>query len=243
MRLGIISVIVLLTAVNPARSAFDDGVVALSEKKYEQAIEYFLAEAASAPDEAVYFNLGLAYEGQNNAVAAIWAFEQALKYNPISNKAAANARLIFQEMNPEQDWKSPYDWQIKLVMLIQAEFWVVLAVLMSLLLATSVFLLFFPSASWGWKKVAKFSLPVWIILFAFSMFSLWKQQDHLGTEKYGLVTRVDHTLFVGKDGVPSEVTAKLGERFRVMECEDDWCSIQLNNGEVYWLSMEDLLRY
>jgi tetratricopeptide (TPR) repeat protein len=243
MRLWVLFALVLVFMVYPVRSAFDEGVMALSEGSYDKAIDHFLAEAKVTPDEAVYFNLGLAYEGQKNSIAALWAFEQALKYNPISNKSAANARLVFQQMNPDESWISPYGWSTKLFMFWSSSIWLILSIFFALVLAALVFVRFYPWKNDVVRKIAVISIPVVLILVVVCVVSLNQQAKHLNSYQFAYATNMEVELFIGKEGVLSTIKISPAERLEVLECENDWCSIRLKNGEIYWIQAEELLKY
>lgn len=222
---------------------FDSGVHSLAEKEFDQAIEVFLELAEEQPSEAVFFNLGLSYLGRGEAVNALWAFESALKYNPNGQKAAHNARAIFGELRPDEEWKSPYALSSKLVTFLSARGWLIVSGILSLLLAMALFIaLSAVKKTWG-RRLANTLIPVSIVCIVLAGWAYQENLAHHSNDYFALVRNHNPPFYLGKDGVPASQVFQLGDRLSIISCEENWCALKTDAGEVFWTTRDQIATY
>jgi tetratricopeptide (TPR) repeat protein len=95
------ALIVLISALLTAQNAMDQGIAALKNGSYREALDFFAQEEALHPNDAkLHLNMGLAYVGmglaQENTHRAVTEFKKTLELEPTNKMAmAALASLSF----------------------------------------------------------------------------------------------------------------------------------------------------
>jgi tetratricopeptide (TPR) repeat protein len=225
-----------------AQSSMEEGLEFLGEKDYGQAIQTFQNEVKNNPSSEAFYNLGIAYIGKGEALYALWAFESALKYNPSSSKAAHNARVLFTELHPEENWIAPYGLGIRIVTYFSATFWMALAFLFSLGISVLIFFMLAKQKHMH-QNTFRALLVVGTLLLVCFVWAYGANKSHYSRDTYAIVKYHNAPIFIGKEGVPAATQFNIGDRLNFIVADEEWTSVSTKEGDVYWIESNQLLRY
>ncbi|MES2131720.1 MAG: hypothetical protein V4506_05175 [Bacteroidota bacterium] len=215
-----------------------------AEKNYKEAIntyEALLKEGFTS--YKLYYNLGNAYYKNKELGKAIYNYELANKLEPknediLTNLKIANEKTIDKIESKENFFMSAI--KSGLINGLSTAGWAWLSIL-SLTLAFILLFLFFLSRNLIVKRIGFFAGTISLILFVVSMVLGFSALDDKEHTKFAIITA--HETRTHED--PSTTAASKfslheGTRVKVIETNNEWTNIKLENGNEAWVKTEEL---
>lgn len=213
----------------------------ITSGNYDAAIEMLEPRIKQTPTFSDLYNLGIAFAEKKKYRKALGAFESALKIDPSSSKAQANAALVHKKILPESTWNNPFSWTDRMIVAFRP-FWIPAILISSLLLSIAIFFnVSKTKIRFLWIK--KIWLPASLLL-AISLIALNTLNEFHGTHSLAIAKKDYPTLYISPDGVPvkSEMQIPLRVDLKDYSADSIWVSIT-NSSERFWLKSEDLIIY
>lgn len=215
-----------------------------TEKKYKEAIavyESILQDGYSS--YKLHYNLGNAYYKNKQLGKAIYHYELANKLNPnnediLTNLRIANAKTIDKIESKENFFMSAI--KSGLVNALSTNGWAWLSI-GSLLISLALLFLFFFSSSLTFKRLGFFTGLLAFGVFIAAMilgFSALHDKQHT---QFAIITATESkTHEEPSDASGSKFSLHEGTRVRVLESNEDWTNIKLENGNEAWIKTADV---
>ena len=220
------------------QEAFEQGNVAYSEDRLEEAINYYQEVISNGKESwELYFNMGNAYFKMGLVPEAILYYEKARKLNPQEEDIQANLEIANLKTVDKVESKPELPlgrWWRGILNAFSIDDWAWMSIVLSFTaLAVMIVFLFLRGMA---KRISFFSA---LFFFGLSIlfFILGNQQKGLQTsEKYAIV----FTPSVTVKSEPEEDATKLfviheGTKIQVLKQEGDWNQISLMNGNKGWV--------
>lgn len=215
-----------------------------ADKNYKDAIiayEALLKEGFTS--YKLYYNLGNAYYKNKELGKAIYNYELANKLEPknediLTNLKIANEKTIDKIESKENFFMSAI--KAGLINGLSTAGWAWLSIV-SLTLAFILLFVFFLSKNLMLKRIGFFSGAISLILFVASMilgFSALDDKEHV---KFAIITA--HETRTHEDPsvtAVSKFSLHEGTRVKVIETNNQWTNIKLENGNEAWVKTEEL---
>lgn len=228
---------------NEEYSLFYNGVVALSEERYDDAIAFFTLSNKQNPTHAGFLNLGLAYAKTKDWSSALWASEVALKYDPNSSSAANNAAFALKKINKDKSWSHPYSSLTKFLTGLDTQTWYMLTWFFSILTAIMVVLAFYPNSMWRSKNILFLLSILFLLLFLGTYFSGSKVTKHYVNLNYALPIHSTVKSYAREGGIKLNKHLEEGERYEILELRDQWVKLSYSDQKPVWVQLEDVRLY
>lgn len=219
-------------------SAFDRGVKAYEEKKFETAILIFDSIYSETPnDVSVCFNLAKSYESNGNMGKAMLFYERCLVLSPYDSEALESAEKISIDLTKTErvSNSSPVD---KALLSISPNLWAIFSIVLALFIGLLIFLIAKGKAPH--KKRLYVGLALLGLLFlGGTIFSASSTQAHFQNEAIGYVT-LPNTPTYTETGSMTSVTIPEASRITILEnLEDELVKVQSNDGQIMVLKQSD----
>ncbi len=242
----VLIVVLLLSFLSSAQNnaLFEQGKQQYKSQNYQEAIATWKKIIENGQHSSdLYFNLGNAYYKINKIGPAIYYYEKALQLNPndaeIKNNLlfAKNARIDVIEPLPETLF---HKWYVAVSGLLTYTGWAIASVVFSFLV-TLLFLLYYFSFSEG-KKRLFFITSLVALLFLIGSFTMAFLTYSDSKNNHPAIVFSESTQVKTEPNMGSETafTIHEGTKVQVLEKEDNWAHILLENGKEGWVPSEDI---
>ncbi len=232
----------VVTAQNTA--LFEQGKQHYKSQNYQEAITNWKKIIESGKHSSdLYFNLGNAYYKLNKIGPAVYYYEKALQLNPSDKdiktnlKFAQNARIDVIEPLPETLF---HKWYKSISGILTYNGWALASVVFVLLFAL-LFLLYYFTLSEGKKRLFFVTSLVSLVFFALSItmaFLTFSEEKN----NHPAIVFAEATQVKNEPNMGAETTFTLheGTKVQILETDDSWVLIQLENGKQGWMPKTDL---
>ena len=217
---------------------------AYSNKDYKQAIFYYesiLKEGLSS--YKLYYNLGNAYYKTNELGKAIYYYELANKTEPNNEDVKNNLRIANEKTIDEIESKENFFLSaIKsgLVNVMSTNSWAWLSIL-SLIISLSLVFVFLVSKHIPTKRISFFSSMLFLLVFFSSMllgFSALKNKHQV---KFAIILPKETNIKAEPiASTKSKFQLHSGTKVKVLETNEEWTNIKLENGNEGWVKTSDV---
>lgn len=214
-----------------------------AEKKYKEAIasyESLLHDGYTS--YKLHYNLGNAYYKNKELGKAIYHYELANKLEPNNEDVLTNLRIANEKTIDKIESKENFFLSViksGLVNALSTNGWAWMSVI-SLIVSLGLFFLFFTSQSLLLKRIGFFAGFLCFILFPASMVLGFSALNDKQNNKFAIITaRETRTHEEPSDASGSRFSLHEGTRVRVLETNDEWTNIKLENGNEAWIKTAD----
>lgn len=249
MKLGF-KYIILLVAILVTNYSFANKELqtkaekAYADKNYNEAInayEQIIKEGYTS--YKLFYNLGNAYYKNNELGKAIYNYELANKLQPNNDDVKNNLRLANEKTIDEIECKENFFLSaIKsgLVNALTTNGWAWLSII-SLTITLGLAFLFISSTQINVKRISFFSSALFLLLFISSMilgFSALKNKKQV---KFAIILPKE-TNIKPEPNASSKSKFQLhsGTKVKVLETNNEWTNIKLENGNEGWIKTLDV---
>lgn len=234
----------IFVAQTSTKNLFDNANLLYKEGKFEKAIKlYKQIEAKDSVSSTLYYNLGNSYYKLNNVANTIYNYEKALLLNPL-NKDAANNLAFAKRMTIDIIEELPKTFlqrlEVNYLQKISYNYWALLAIVFSFLAAV-LFLLFYFSNISNKKRVYFLTSITSFLLLIISVFITYHQYKKVMNTKYAIVfspkTSVNNAPTLNSDEI---FELHEGTKVSVLDAVDNWRKIKLSDGQIGWISADNI---
>ncbi len=223
---------------------FEQGKEQYKAQNYQEAISTWKKIIDNGQHSAeVYFNLGNAYYKLNKIGPAIYFYEKALQLNPADKdiktnlQFAQNARVDVIEPLPKTLFQK---WYNTLSSILTFDGWAVASVVFSFAFSL-LFLLYYFSFSEGKKRLFFLSSMLFLFLFTGSfLLAFLTYSDSQNNHPAIVFTESTQVKTEPNMGSETAFTLHEGTKIQLLEEEDNWARIQIENGKEGWIPLEDV---
>ena len=223
-------------------SLFYYGVLALSDHDYEVAIGLLEKDViTNLPTFEAYYNLSQAYAAIEDWNNAYFSAERALKFSPNSTVAKENVRYTLSNLNNEISFVHPYSWLQRFVFSISSLLWFIIGIIASIISAYFIFLYLSKS-----KKTNSKSAVILIIAMIVSVSSYFAgvfRNEQITNYSFVLASQNNTSTFASKNGIELNQLLVQGQRYSIIEEQDEWIKLAYPDGQPVWVKKEYLLLY
>ena len=226
-----------IRAAEPVGSAWEDGVNAYSESRWQDAANAWISIADAGQESAsLYYNIGNAfYKAGDNARAILW-YERALKVDPSYDDARVNLEFVRTQIQDRIEEVPEFfleAWGRKLCWTLPSNVWAVLCLV--LLGGTLACLLLFLLGSGGRRKLGFFLGLVLLLGTLLCLdFAFWQRTDALKHDSAIVTEAVSEVKSSPGSGVSLFVLHE-GTKVKILETVGDWQNIELSDGRQGWI--------
>lgn len=214
-----------------------------TEKKYKEAIasyESLLKEGYTS--YKLHYNLGNAYYKNKELGKAIYHYELANKLEPNNEDVLTNLRIANEKTIDKIESKENFFLSViksGLVNALSTSGWAWLSII-SLIASLGLFFLFFTSQNLLLKRIGFFAGFLCFLVFPTSMVLGFSALNDKQNNKFAIITaRETRTHEEPSDASGSKFSLHEGTRVRVLETNDEWTNIKLENGNEAWIKTAD----
>lgn len=214
-----------------------------AEKKYKEAIasyESLLQDGYTS--YKLHYNLGNAYYKNKELGKAIYHYELANKLEPNNEDVLTNLRIANEKTIDKIESKENFFLSViksGLVNALSTNGWAWLSII-SLIVSLGLFFLFFISQNLVLKRIGFFAGFLCFMLFPASMVLGFSALNDKQNHKFAIITaRETRTHEEPSDASGSKFSLHEGTRVRVLESNDEWTNIKLENGNEAWIKTAD----
>lgn len=227
------------SAADSLKLKFENAVALLSQEDFIEAEKVFLEYLEFHETSELYYNLGVAYNGQANFIMALWAFENALKIKPNNELIAQTAFETAKNIENFPSWESPYSSWIKFAVLVPIPLWYILSFFSLCLVG---FLLYKIISS---KLVQKTYLYLALSLACGSLFiSLgFTAHQHYNEDSFILFTTEDIPTYLSVDGMAFNADYIPGMRYPILSQNEKWIKFEFSDDRPLWVEKSKVLMY
>lgn len=227
-------------------SLFQKGIYELAQGNLKNAQKEFLESAIVQPSFSSFYNLGIASGNLKDWNKAKWAFESALKYNPLNNNAIYNAQFATKKLNKNIEWTHPFSWLERIIINFGALTWQLLAVVFSIL--SGVFIFFMISKSNHNSSLRKWSfrllLPS-VLLSVIGSFGIYKLNNHFTEFRFAILKDGHPQFYISPEGVEIDQNTTPGSRLKIIRHDKDenWFQVEPESKNLLWVEKKDVYLY
>ena len=217
-----------------------------ANQMYEQAAELYqqVIDAGLVAPE-LYYNLGNAYFKQHNIPMAILNYERALQLDPGNEDIKYNLELARTYVSDKIETLPRFflvEWYHWFLERMSSDGWArfsVIAFMVGLLLLT----LFVFSKRFIWRKTG-FILGIIVLFFSLlSFFFAWQSRRIMNAHDYAIVMQPAVTVKSSPDSNGTDLfVIHAGTKVGVVESQDHWTEIRLDDGSKGWLPAETITK-
>jgi len=211
---------------------------------YEKAVELYEKNVkAGNKSAALYFNLGNAYYKQENYAKAILNYERARKMNPqdddvLFNLKMANMNTVDKiEPVPQLFYEQ---WWYSFISIFDVDQWAQIA-LTFLWLALVFAILYLFAGSIAFRKLWFISTTFTLISFFFLLFVCFSNNKQLNSNRAAIIINASAYIKSSPDDKSTNLfMLHAGTRIEILDQLQNWKKIKIANGNIGWISKEDL---
>ncbi len=213
------------------------------EKAFEKAIinyEKVLSKGYEAAE--LYYNTGNAYYRSGNYVKAILNYERAKKLNPDNEDIDFNLKLANRNVVDKIEKIPPFfltKWYANFASSLHPDSWAILSVLsfILLLLTVSGFLL---TGKSNVKKLTFLAAVIFLFLSISSLSLAYRQKNELYVKKEAILISPSITVKSSPGGGTNLFVLHEGTKVKVLETNEEWSEIKIDDGKVGWIRNEEM---
>jgi tetratricopeptide (TPR) repeat protein len=221
-------------------SSFDDGLKAANEKKYKQAIHEFEEVTKEEPrNSAAFYNLGNAYYKNKEFGKAIWAYETSIKLSPKNAEAPVNIELCYRELSNGNSWQPSISGIQRLIYGVGSTTWAVLSVLLSCLIAYSIFSLL-KHKNTPWKRFHVMALFGESILFIGFLIAANSSANYPENQDFGIITSKTSPCYLNETAKTADFVINEGAKVLILSEKGNRIEVELLEGRKVFISKKDL---
>lgn len=232
-------------ASESTESLLEKAASAYAARKFDIAIDIYeslLKNQGASAD--IYYNLGNAYFKNEKMAQAILNYERSLKLNPGDKDTRHNLELsktkIVDQITPLGKFIFSR-WYQSLFLSFSSNWWSIFSIVFALIFSICLVSYFLGRKRWIKKTcfyvgVLAMFFAIFGIIFANKSYQKIQQSDEailfsLSVTAKSSPDQSGNDLFVLHEGVKVVIKSQLG----------DWCEVELEDGNVGWLQMKDLV--
>lgn len=234
------SILIFLIALLLPLSAQElpDAENAYNEGNYTKAVELYEQELEEGVSATLYYNLGNAYFKLNEMPSAILNYERALLLAPGDEDIRFNLTMARSRITDKIDPVESFflvQWFTDLQNLQSSDGWAKTSIVFFILLVACLFLFFFGRFA-ILKKVGFFSGLIFILIIIMSNIFAFNQKSRLTNQEYAILFEPSVTVKSSPrpDGTDLFVLHE-GVKLRIKNTLNNWCEIELEDGNVGWI--------
>lgn len=231
---------------NCSDSLFQKGVDELVKGNNKQAQKYFQEDILKSPSFSNYYNLGITAGNIGDWNKAKWAFESALKFEPLNDDVEYNARFATQKLNKSQVWTNPYSIGEQAIVGFGSIAWTLLTIFFSLCLGLFIYVILRKSnkesalTKWSFRLM----IPA-ILLFIVSFFCVYSINNHFNQHRFAILKGSNSKFYISPNGVEANNDIDPSKRLQILKYAKDstWVQLKSYNDKTLWISSEEIYRY
>lgn len=235
-------VAVLLTNGILANSYFEKGLRAFHQKNYNTATELFRQAIEDDPNNlSVYYNLGVCAEKTGNDAEALWAFEKVLKYSPNDRETLLLAAEVHRKIHSDE-YEPVMGQTESLLFTLSPNTWAILALLFSLLVLTSVIIVYNVNSN-NWRKAAIGLGITSLFVMGGCLYLGFSVNEYQQENRYGLViqqTPVSAFVNLNELGEMPDMQIQSGTRVQILSNETDFYQVETPDDGICYIKKVDL---
>lgn len=213
---------------------FNKGVTALSEGNSEKAALLLSEDVAKSPSYEGYYNLSIAFLEQRNWSGALWASEEALKWNPSSRIAINHAKKAVAQLGNDSSWKHPYSWTKRIIISVPLGFWYSLALIAALLIGFFLFYLITKGKAFRFYSYRYLNL-LFGVVFVVSIVNGVLVNHHFTSPSFVYAKEQNQKLYASQNGIVLKQSLKLGNRYAILNQSEDWVKVKYHDNQPVWV--------
>lgn len=243
--LSFISFSLLADDLQHYNDIFIKGNQLYTEEKFEEAKnEYEKILANDVESSELYYNLGNCYYKLKSYPLSILFYEKALKLYPENDDVKFNLEIANQHITDKiESLPSSIfsEWIKKFTQLLTIETWAKLS-----LFSAALVLLFAAgymfSNTQTMKKISFYTSILWVLLVIVSISSGYMAKNNSLNSNQGIV----FTSSLNVKSAPAQNSTTLfviheGAKIKVLQTNNNWIEISLQNGNVGWIEKQHIL--
>lgn len=232
--------IVIISITSHAESYFDQGLKAANHNNHKEAIHFFEEVIEHEKSNvSAYFNLGNSYYENKQFGKAIWAFERVLKYAPRDSEAPSTIELCYKQLGSEQQWLPHTNGIQRMIYGIGSNTWAILAIITSIMMSFSIFLLLKLKNS-SWKRLHFLFLIGEVVLLIGFVISAKSAKDHLSSSKFAIVTQKNIPTYMNEKGEKSTLSLSEGTKVELLSTSNQMAEVMLSDSKTVLIALEDI---
>lgn len=232
--------IAFISISSHAESFFDQGLRAANQNNHKEAIRFFEEVIEHEKSNvSAYFNLGNSYFENKQFGKAIWAFERVLKYAPRDSEAPSTIELCYKQIGSEQQWFPHTNGIQRMIYGIGSNAWAILAIITSLMMSFSIFLLLKLKNS-AWKRLHFLVLIGEVVLLIGFAISAKSAENHLSSSKFAIVTQKIIPTYMNEKGEKSTLTLSEGTKVELLSTTNQMAEVMLYDSKTVLIAIEDV---
>lgn len=249
MKRGIVFILFFCSftfTVKCSDSLFQKGIDELVKGNYQQAQNNFQQGSIENPNFSNYYNLGVTSGNLGDWSKAKWAFESALKYNPLNEDAEYNAKFATQKITQSKEWHNPYSVGKSVIIGFGSVLWIFFAILFSIFSGLFLYIIFRKDKKnsvlmkWSLRLV----IPA-IFLFMVSYFCVYSINNHFNQQTFAILKGNDAKFFISPNGVEANNEIDLSGRYQIVKYTKDstWVQLKSQKNNVLWIDHKEIYSY
>lgn len=213
--------------------------------QYDKAITAYKQVVDSGYSSSkLYYNLGNAYYKNHRIGMAILYYERAKLLAPNDEDIQHNLALVRQQVEDKLEKIPEFfvsKWFHTIIHSLSFNAWGVISIITFIFFLT-LFILYLTS---GRLKIKQYSFWTGLVMFIFSastfLFAQQKYQNIMDSDR-AVITSSSVTIVSSPD-VNSKKLFVLheGTKVSIMQCNENWCEIELPNGSKGWIKQEKMV--
>jgi tetratricopeptide (TPR) repeat protein len=221
-------------------ASFDDGLKAANGKNYKKAIHEFEEVTKEEPrNSAAFYNLGNAYYKNKEFGKAIWAYETSIKLSPKNAEAPVNIELCYRELSNGNSWQPSISGVQRLIYGIGSTTWAVLSIILSCLIAYSIFSLL-KHKNTPWKRFHVMALFGESILFIGFLIAANSSANYPENQDFGIVTSKTSPCYLNETAKTADFLINEGAKVLILSEKGNRIEVELIEGRKVFISKKDL---
>lgn len=227
-------------------SLFHKGLENIINEEYQKAQKDFLQDIKEHPSFSAYYNLGIAAGKLENWHKAKWAFETALKYQPLNGDAQYNARFATEKLKENYVWTHPYPWLERLTLGFGTTTWIILVSVTSIIIGLFAFVSVSKTKlSNTIEKWSRRLIVLVVLLFMVSFFGIYSNNQHYNTERFVILKNTNTDFYISPNGVQIKEEINPASRLKLVEYAEDssWIKVKTQGKNQLWLEKKDVFTY
>lgn len=247
---GLSLFILLLCSVaftgNCSDSLFQKGVEELVNGNYESAQKIFQEDILRNPSFSNYYNLGVTAGNLEDWNKAKWAFESALKYEPLNDDVQYNAKFATQKITQSKVWDNPYSIGKQVIIGFGSVAWILLTIFFSLCVGIFFYVIFRKEDKNNTlnKWSSRLIVPA-ILLFIVSFYCVYSINNHFDHQRFAILKGNNSKFYISPNGVEANNDIDPSSRLQIMKYAKDstWVLLKSTDGNIVWVEREEVYSY
>lgn len=181
----------------------------------------------------LFYNSGIEYYYKKEYGKAIWAFESALKVNPINEDASFNLELINKELDDFIiiEPKGVSNWFGRNIYSFSPNFWFYISLISGLITVILLYLFFTPSTKTA-NNISLFGASIFGFILVASFSLSLMHHSKLTTDTKAVIIN-SKTNLLSDPTMNSIISFDVleGSQLNIISTQDDWYELQIENSK------------